>query len=128
MGNIVVYNVKTEDHTSNPNNFYVGRGSIFGNPFTYTGKRSNKAKLSFATREEALEAYKKYFTVQYKENPNFKKAFDYIYSKYEKGEDIYLQCYCKPLPCHGDYIADMLRRKLIHSKRMAMQKGTTMKD
>ena len=43
-------------------------------------------------------------------------AFDKIYEHYKNGEDIYLQCFCKPLPCHCDIIADRLQRKLIKEK------------
>ena len=39
-----------------------------------------------------------------------------IYEHYKNGEDIYLQCFCKPLPCHCDIIADRLQRKLIKEK------------
>ena len=75
---IKLYNIHTEDHTSEENNFYIGRGSPLGNPFTHDGKRSNLAKLSFPTREEAIEAYKLYFQEMYKKDSVFKNAFDEI--------------------------------------------------
>ena len=50
------------------------------------------------------------------------KAFDEIYEHYKKGEDIYLQCFCKPLPCHCDIIADRLQRKLILDKMVSQKK------
>ena len=52
---------------------------------------------------------------------NFNKmnSFCYlIYERYKNGEDIYLQCFCKPLRCHGDFIARILQKKLIMEKRM----------
>lgn len=116
MGQIIVYNCHHEDHSSHPNNYYIGRPSILSNPFTHDGKRSNLAKLSFKTREEAIEAYKLYFAEMYENNEEFKKAFDEIFEKYKNGEDIYLQCFCKPLPCHGDFLAKMLQKKLIKEK------------
>lgn len=114
---IKVYNTKIEDFTSKPNNFYIGRGSILGNPYTHDGKKSSLAKLSFPTREEAIEAYKLYFLHMYENDKEFKEYFDMIYEKYKNGEDIYLQCFCKPLPCHGDFIASELQRKLIMEKK-----------
>lgn len=114
---IYVYNVNTEDHTSHPNNFYIGRGSILGNPYTHDGKKSSLARLSFKTREEAINAYKVYFKEMYSNDKNFKEAFDEIYEKYKNGEDVYLQCFCKPLPCHGDFLASELQRKLIKEYR-----------
>jgi hypothetical protein len=119
MGKIVVYNTKQDDFTSEPNNFYIGRnkdGNPLGNPFTHNGVKTNLAKLSFKTREQAIEAFGKYFDERYGKDEELTKAFDNIYEHYKNGEDIYLQCFCKPLPCHGDVIADRLQRKLIKEK------------
>ena len=114
---IVVYNIKTDDYSSHPNNFYIGRPSILSNPFTYDGKRSNLAKLSFKTREEAIEAYELYFNSMIENDKDFQEEFNKIYKKYKNGEDIYLGCFCHPLPCHGDIIARELQRKLILDKK-----------
>lgn len=119
MGKIVVYNTKQDDFTSEPNNFYIGRnkdGNPLGNPFTHNGVKTSLAKLSFKTREQAIEAFGKYFDERYGKDEELTKAFDNIYEHYKNGEDIYLQCFCKPLPCHGDVIADRLQRKLIKEK------------
>jgi hypothetical protein len=114
---IKVYNVKTEDYSSHPNNFYIYRGTVLGNPFTYDGKRSSLARLSFRTKEEALSAYEEYFKRMYEMDIEFKMAVDEIYEKYKNGEDIYLGCFCKPLSCHGDIIAKELQKRLIKEKR-----------
>lgn len=113
---IYVYNSHNEDFTSHPNNFYVARPSPLGNPFSYNGVRTVLAKLAFKTREEAVEAYEKYFDKMYGTNESFTKAFDEIYEHYKNGEDIYLQCFCKPKCCHADIIADRLQRKLVKEK------------
>jgi hypothetical protein len=113
---IYVYNSHDEDHTSENNNFYIARPSVLGNPFTHNGVRTSLAKLSFKTREEAIDAYKMYFDKMYGNDEDFTKAFDEIYEHYKNGEDIYLQCFCKPKPCHGDYIAEQLQRKLVKEK------------
>ena len=113
---IYVYNSRNEDFTLKPNNYYIGRPSVLGNPFTHNGVRTNLAKLSFKTREDAIAAYEKYFDTMYGKDDEFTKAFDEIYEHYKNGEDIYLQCFCKPLVCHGDIIADKLQRKLIKEK------------
>lgn len=113
---IYVYNSYIEDNTSKPNNFYIGRGGLLGNPFTHNGVRSIFKTLSFKTREQAIEAYDKYFDEMYGNDETFTKAFDEIYEHYKNGEDVYLQCFCKPKPCHGDVIAEKLQRKLIKDK------------
>ena len=119
MGKITVYNTHQEDYTYKPNNFLICRtkdGNPLANPFTYNGVKTRLAKLSFKTREEAIDAYKLYFKKMYGLDEGLTKAFDIIYEKYKNGEDIYLQCCCKPLPCHGDFLAEELQRKLIKEK------------
>ena len=116
---IYIYNTNFEDHTSHKNNFYCGRsrdGNPLGNPYTHNGKRTNLAKLTVPTREMAIKAYEMYFDAMYGKDESFTNAFDKIYEQYKKGEDVYLQCFCKPLPCHCDIIADRLQRKLIKEK------------
>ena len=120
---IYCYNCKVEDHTSHPNNVYIGRGSVLGNPYTHDGKKSSLAKLSFKTREEAINAYKSYFQVMYENDLEFRLTIDQIYNKYKNGEDIYLQCFCKPLECHGDFIKEFLEKKLIKEKMMERKKA-----
>lgn len=113
---IYIYNSHLEDFTSQPNNYYIGRPSPLGNPFSHNGVRTVFKTLTFKTREEAIEAYEKYFDEMYGKDEEFTKAFDEIYEHYKNGEDIYLQCFCKPKACHGDVIANKLQRKLIKEK------------
>lgn len=116
---IYVYNMHEEDFSNKPNNYYVGRsksGNPLGNPFTHNGVRKSIAKLSFKTREEAIEAYKIYFKKMYGGDNDLTKSFDEIYEHYKEGEDIYLGCFCKPLPCHADFLAEELQKKLLKEK------------
>ena len=89
--------------------------------------KTRLAKLSFKTREEAIDAYKLYFKKMYGLDEGLTKAFDTIYEKYKNGEDIYLQCCCKPLPCHGDFLAEELQRKLIKEKMEERRKNNKSK-
>lgn len=130
MGKITVYNTHQEDYTYKPNNFLICRtkdGNPLANPFTYNGVKTRLAKLSFKTREEAIDAYKMYFMKMYGLDEGLTKAFDTIYEKYKNGEDIYLQCCCKPLPCHGDFLAEELQRKLIKEKMEERRKNNKSK-
>lgn len=134
MGKIVVYNCHKEDHTNEVCNFYIGRhknpktkqnDNPLGNPFTHNGVGTRLATLSFKTREEAIKAYEVYFDKMYGVDEELTNAFDEIYEHYKNGEDIYLQCFCKPLPCHGDIIAERLQRKLIKERlKERKEKGT----
>ena len=119
MGQIHVFNIHNEDHSSECNCYYIGRsksGNPLGNPFSHNGVRTNLAKLSFKTREEAIEAFRRYFKEVYGKDDEFTKVFDEIYEHYKNGEDIWLGCFCKPLPCHGDVIAEELQKKLVREK------------
>lgn len=125
MGRIIVYNCHQEDHTSEPNNFYIGRikdkktklnCNPLGNPFTHNGVGTSVKTLSLKTREDAIRAFEMYFDEMYGVDKELTNAFDEIYKHYKNGEDVYLQCFCKPLACHGDVIADRLQRKLIKEK------------
>ena len=130
MGKITVYNTHQEDYTYKPNNFLICRtkdGNPLANPFTYNGVKTRLAKLSFKTREEAIDAYKMYFKKMYGLDEGLTEAFDTIYEKYKNGEDIYLQCCCKPLPCHGDFLAEELQRKLIKEKMEERRKNNKSK-
>lgn len=118
-GKIVVWNTNgNEDHSQEENNYYIGRskaGNVLGNPFTHNGKRSSLAKLSFKTRDEAIDAYEKYFDAMYGHDQEFTDIIDEIYEKYKNGNTVYLQCFCHPLRCHGDIIAAKLQSRLIKS-------------
>jgi hypothetical protein len=122
---IHVINIKQEDKTLDPGYFYIGRSknndSPLGNPFTHTGKRSNLAKLSFKTAEQAIKAFDLYFDEMYGKDEAFTKAFDEIYEYYKTGKDVYLGCFCKPGPCHGDVIAKKLQQKLVKERLEEMK-------
>ena len=128
MGKIHVINIKTDnDYSLNDGYFYVGRSktmkSPLGNPFTYNGKRSNIAKLSFKTVEECIAAYEMYFDRMYGTDDDFTKAFDEIYEYYKTGNDVYLGCFCAPRPCHATIIAKKLQQKLIKENRNKIKKS-----
>ena len=68
-----------------------------------------------------MKAYDHYFDLMYRSNLRFKKAVDYIYERYKSGEDIYLECYCKPEPCHCDIIKEKLEKRLMKEKIDALK-------
>lgn len=71
---------------------FIGRGSPYGNPFNYR-------KMGI-TREECVSLYKEYF---------YKKLNDPVFrDKVLTLKDKILGCYCAPLLCHGNIIADYL--------------------
>ena len=118
---IHIVNLNTDDCSQMKNFYYCGRsksGNPLGNPFTYNEQKSSLAKLCFKTREEAIEAYRKYFKSAYgkKGYEGLTTKFNEIYEHYRNGEDIFLGCWCHPLPCHTQVIAEELQKKLIREK------------
>ena len=114
---IYIYDRNVEDFSALENNYPIYRGvSILGNPYTHLPIKDTKAMFQCKTREEAIEKYDKYFDIMYGNNIEFTKIIDEMYEKYKNGEDIYLECYCKPQPCHGDIIAKKLQEMLIKEK------------
>ena len=112
---IIVYNRQRESHQDSPNNFRIYRPFVLGNPYDFRNKET-KAIYKVANREEALKAYSHYFDLMYRSNLKFKKVVDIIYERYKSGEDVYLECYCAPLPCHGDIIKEKLEKRLLKEK------------
>lgn len=112
---IYVYNLRVETHNG-PNSFYIGRGSVLGNPYTHIKDRKTKAIYEVKDRDEAIDRYSDYFDLMYGSNIAYTKAIDEIYDIYKSGEDVYLACFCKPLRCHGDIIKEKLEKRLIREK------------
>lgn len=113
---ILVYNKSAEDYSMCPNNYYIGRGSILGNPYTHLPLNKTMAIYQAKNREDAVKKYDGYFDLQYSCNKEFKAIVDEMFEKYKNGEDIYLECYCHPLSCHGDIIAKKLQKMLLKEK------------
>lgn len=114
---IIVYNRGKEDHSTHPYNFPIYRGgSVLGNPYTDKPLTKTMAVYQVKNREEAIQRYGSYFDMQYGRNKEFTEIIDYIYELYKMGETIYLECYCHPLPCHGDIIVEKLQKRLLKEK------------
>jgi hypothetical protein len=114
---IIVYNRGKEDHSAHPNNYPIYRGgSVLGNPYTDKPLKSTLAVFKAKNREEAIQKYDTYFDTQYGRNREFTTVIDEIYKKYKNGETVYLECYCHPLPCHGDIIVKKLQQRLLKEK------------
>ena len=74
---------------------YIGRPSIFGNPF--------KEGLD-GNRKEVIEKYRRYLAL----NTSLREQV----IKQLKGKD--LVCWCSPKPCHGDILIEIANNENIH--------------
>jgi hypothetical protein len=71
-----------------PHDVYIGRPSIWGNPFKIGPD---------GTREEVIAKY--WAWIQTK--PQLMRRLSRLRGKT-------LGCYCKPLPCHGDVLVELI--------------------
>ena len=125
---IIVYNRTKEDYSDRENNYPIYRPSILSNPYTHIKDKKTLAMFVVKSRDEAIDRYDAYFDRMYKGNAPFKFIIDEIYEKYKRGEDIYLECYCKKYPsgqgethpdevrCHGDVIKEKLEKRLVKER------------
>lgn len=74
---------------------YIGRGTLWGNPYPIEHEKDGDK------REKVIEKFQTYFVEEIVNNPEKLKLLIAL-----KG--LRLGCHCKPLPCHGDVIADFL--------------------
>ena len=138
---IYVYNRRIEDFSQHENNYPIYRPSILSNIYSSIKDKPTKAKFVVNTREEAIDKYSEYFDRMYKGNAPFRFIIDEIYEKYKRGEDIYLECYCKKYPvnqrnthsdevrCHGDIIKEKIERMLVRERiREAKEKRNAGKE
>ena len=79
-----------------PYDVYIGRGSIWGNPYSHLPS-GTKAQFLVGSVDEAIEAYKKHLWAQIKDGSITIEHLLQLDGKV-------LGCFCKPKPCHGDVI------------------------
>jgi hypothetical protein len=70
---------------------YIGRGSIWGNPFSHLD--NTLALFKVASREEAVSKYEEYLLSK----PE-------LMAKLSELKEKTLGCFCKPKSCHGDIL------------------------
>lgn len=116
MINIINLNKENNSNTSDGTRIYCGRGSIFGNPYTHLDLNKTKALFRCKTREESIEKYNDYYDIMYNGNIAFREAADELYKKYCNGENITLECFCSPEPCHCEIIKKKMEKRLIKER------------
>lgn len=72
---------------------YIGRGSKWGNPFRIGPDGS---------RDGVIQKYRDYIQAR----PDLLNSLDEL-----KGKA--LVCFCKPKPCHGDILAELVKQRFL---------------
>lgn len=80
-----------------PYDIYIGRPSCWGNPFSH--KDNTWAIFKTKTREEAIERFKEYLL----NTPELMNKLPELKGKV-------LGCWCSPLACHGDVLAELANK------------------
>lgn len=76
-----------------PYDVYIGRGSVWGNPFT----------VQEFGRDRCIEMYQEYITRRLEQEPALVTQLLAL-----KGKR--LGCFCKPQRCHGDVLLDLIEK------------------
>jgi hypothetical protein len=76
---------------------YIGRPSIWGNPYTHIKDKTTKAQFIVKSREEAIQKYREWIVTQ----PELMQQIESLRGKV-------LGCWCKPKSCHGDVLIELL--------------------
>lgn len=87
---------------------YIGRGSIYGNPFTHLDLATTKATVQVSSREESVQAYEDWLRgTAWQDFEQDRRGM--ILRSLPKLRGKRLGCYCKPLACHGDVLVKLVQ-------------------
>jgi len=104
--------IHKKDKDKFDNVFYVGRGSVLGNPYTSIQGRETKAEFVVDSRKESIQCFKEYLLKKIEEkDEKICVTMNEIYTLSLQG-NVYLACYCKPKSCHGDIIKEIVESKI----------------
>lgn len=86
---------------------YIGRGSPLGNPWSHK-KSKYKAKI-VPTRDLAIEKYREWIHERLDDSSTsqYHAVEECVKTLIETGS-LTLGCFCKPLSCHGDVLAEII--------------------
>jgi predicted NAD-dependent protein-ADP-ribosyltransferase YbiA (DUF1768 family) len=108
----VIRVVNKNTHKPTPDDFYIGRGSVMGNPYHHKESKHPQAIYRVATAEEAIFRFEHYLNAQILKGDPFMCDFiNTLIIRELTGKDSNLVCFCDPDPCHGSTI-----KKYVESK------------
>ena len=84
---------------------YIGRGTIFGNPYSHVVCFGS---YTVKTREEAIEKYRGYMRELWVKSPELREEMGKLAMQHLNGKKIVLICSCKPKSCHGDVLKEAI--------------------
>jgi hypothetical protein len=79
---------------------------VLGNPYVLRDKRSKEQRNIVCDQYERMGEY------EMQHGGPIRDAIVALAARVESGENIALQCWCKPCRCHADWVADRIREKV----------------
>lgn len=80
---------------------YIGRGTVYGNPYRITKK---------ANREAVVLRYRSYlWKHMHSAKSHLRAEVLRLADRFKAGESLYLCCHCAPARCHGDILAKAIQ-------------------
>lgn len=108
---IIVVNKHT--HIPTENDFYIGRGSPLGNPYTSIQGKQTKAQFICNTREESISNFYNYIIEKILiKDVLICNELNKIWKAVKAGKTVNLVCYCVPKSCHGNIIKNIIESKI----------------
>jgi hypothetical protein len=96
-----VVNKRAPGFKPNANQRYIGRGSIWGNPFTHLPPSRTKAQFQVKTGEESIVCFESWLRKRLANDLNLRQKLLEL-----DGHE--LVCYRTPAPCHGDVLIELI--------------------
>lgn len=91
--------VNKKHHGLCPQDVYVGRPSILGNPF----------QVAAMGRAEAIERYRHHLRGLLRTSRQARRLISDLAAQHAGGAEIHLVCWCSPEACHADVIAEFIK-------------------
>lgn len=105
--------VNKHTHIPSDNDFYIGRGSALGNPYTSIQGYQTKAQFVCASPEESIGNFHQYILEKIAQKDKIIcDELNKIWKHANSGKDVNLICYCAPKPCHGTIVKSIIEEKL----------------
>lgn len=102
-------------HEATSDDVYIGRGSVFGSPYSHIPSKFKDITLC-VSREEAVDEFKEYFKDIMDgcgcKHKRLKRWLRELIVKLKLGGEVNLVCFCAPKACHGDVIRDYLLKEI----------------
>ena len=84
----------------------------------YSHMHHTTAAFRVATREESVERFRPYLVRKVKErDAGVLATLSEMVTVLEAGSDVEIECFCKNLSCHGDFIKELLELRMQRAEK-----------